>query len=115
MTGNFLWIIRMTEQRRSHRIEPSGLVAKTGQIFLTPSSGPIECRVVDLSSGGACLESSILLDFPQRFEFRHGGVRRYCTLAWKRRYRFGIQFSGSPNRSAGALSRPSTSSFSRFR
>jgi hypothetical protein len=107
--------MHMPEQRRSHRFEPKGLVAKTGQLFLTPSGNPIECSVVDLSSDGACLEMSAVLDFPPRFEFRHGGVRRFCSLAWRRRYRFGITFEGSRNRSAGPLSRPSANRFSKIR
>jgi PilZ domain len=110
-----MWVMHMPEHRRSHRFEPKGLVAKTGQIFLSPSGNPIECSVVDLSSDGACLESAAMLDLPNRFEFRHGGVRRFCTLAWRRRFRFGITFEGSRFRSAGSLSRPSGAGFSKFR
>ncbi len=105
----------MPEHRSTHRFEPKGLVSKTGQLFVSPSSDPIECKIVDLSPGGACLESSTLLVLPHRFEFRHGGVRRFCVLAWQRRFRFGITFEGSRFRSAGTLSRPSTGSLSKFR
>jgi PilZ domain len=105
----------MPEHRNSHRFEPKGLVAKSGQLFLSPSGDPIECRIVDFSSGGACLETSTQLDLPHRFEFRHGGVRRFCFLAWKRRYRLGITYEAPRHRSAGPLSRPSSTRYSKFR
>ena len=112
---NFVQVMRMPDQRHLCRTEPKGLVSKIGQIFLSSSSDPIECRIVDLSAAGACLEISTLLDFPHRFEFRHGGLRRFCLLAWKRRYRIGIRFEAPRHRSGGGLSRPSSLRYSKFR
>ncbi len=103
------------DHRYTIRVEPKGLVSKKGQLFLTPSSDPIECLVVDLSAGGACLEMSTQLELPGRFEFRHGGLRRYCRLTWRRGFRFGIKFDGSRHMSTGPLSRPSAFRPSRFR
>jgi hypothetical protein len=69
---------------------------------------PIECRVVDLSAGGACLELPRAYDLPNRFEFLHGGTKRFCTLAWTRGFRIGVSYDGSISRSSvsGGLSRP---------
>ena len=98
----------MTDERFSYRVAPKGLVSKMGQVFLSPNGHPIECRVVDLSAGGACLEFSTKINFPQRFEFRHGGLRKFCLLAWQRQFRLGIRFEASRHRTTGNLSRPSS-------
>ena len=68
----------------------------------------IDCRIIDLSSGGACLELSELYDLPKRFEFVHGRTRTICRLAWIRGYRVGIIYEATKQKSmlAGGLSRP---------
>jgi hypothetical protein len=95
----------MSEQRRWPRIEPKGLVAKTAQIFLPPNNETVECRVIDISAGGACLQLPASRELPPRFEVKHGGVRKLCALVWQRSYRFGIKFEGVPQLSTGLLSR----------
>jgi hypothetical protein len=97
-----------SDKRRSFRIEPKGLVPRVGKILLGPKLVPIDCRVVDMSAGGACLELPRAYTLPQRFEFLHGSTKRFCTLAWTRGYRIGISYDGSISRSSvsGGLSRP---------
>ena len=97
-----------SDKRRSFRIEPKGLVPRVGKILLGPKMMPIECRVLDLSAGGACLELPRAHDLPKRFEFLHGSTKRFCTLAWTRGFRIGVSYDGSIQRSSvsGGLSRP---------
>jgi hypothetical protein len=79
--------------RRAVRISPSGLVSKTATIFAEDKNAPvIDCYVIDLSSGGACLELRREAVVPQRFIFLHGGVRKKGRLAWKKGFRFGVIF-----------------------
>jgi hypothetical protein len=79
--------------RRSVRLAPSGLVSKTARIFAEDKNAPvIDCYVVDLSRGGACLELTREAVVPQRFVFLHGGVKKKGRLAWKKGFRFGVLF-----------------------
>ena len=80
-------------ERRSTRVTPSGLVSKTASIFAEHKGAPvIECQVVDLSPGGACLELTREAAIPERFVFLHGGVRKKARLGWRKGYRFGVVF-----------------------
>jgi hypothetical protein len=97
-----------SDKRRWFRVAPRGLVPRVGKLLLGPKTLPVECHVVDLSAGGACLELPRSYDLPKRFEFLHGNTRRFCTLAWTRGFRIGISFEGTIQRSSvsGGLSRP---------
>jgi hypothetical protein len=101
----------MSDKRRWFRSKPRGLVAASGKI-LVDGKAPIECSVIDLSAGGACLALTRVQDLRQRFEFLHGGTKKVCTLVWRRGYMLGISFVGNSERSLPpSSSRPS----SRFR
>jgi hypothetical protein len=98
-----------SDKRRWFRSSPKGLVPRVGRLLLGPNMQPIDCKVIDLSAGGAQLEFQRHHDLPQRFEFLHGATKRWCTLAWSRGYRVGISYEGSTvQRSSvsGGLSRP---------
>ena len=88
----------MAEKRRWSRFAPKGLVSRTGRIMFVAGMPAIDCRVVDLSAGGACLELPRDYDLPEEFELLHGGVRRPCRLAWKRGFRIGLEYVGSYRR-----------------
>lgn len=105
----------MSEQRRSIRIAPKSRAAQIGKILLGPRALAIDCHVVDLSASGACLELSQMPAFPDRFEFIHGGVRKFCRLVWQRRFRIGIKYEATMQKSMidGGLSR-TTTNFSRL-
>ncbi len=82
-----------SSDRRATRVVPSGLVSKTATIFADHKGAPvIECQVVDLSPGGACLELMRETTLPARFTFLHGGVRKKARLGWRNGYRFGVVF-----------------------
>jgi hypothetical protein len=88
----------MSEERRSLRVEPRGLVPRTGKLLLG-SAAPIDCKVVNLSAGGACLKLSVLQQLPKRFEFLHGATRKLCQLVWQRGYLIGICYEASISKS----------------
>jgi hypothetical protein len=100
----------MAEKRRWIRTKPAGLVPRIGKILLGGTTEAIDCRIIDLSAGGACLELPKPCDLPKRFEFIHGRTRTICQLAWMRGYRIGIMYEASKQRSmlAGGLSRAAT-------
>jgi hypothetical protein len=82
-----------SDGRRAMRVRPSGLVSKTASIFADHPGAPvIECEVVDLSPGGACLQLRREAEIPQRFIFMHGGVKKKAHLGWRKGYRFGVVF-----------------------
>ena len=97
-----------SNKRRWFRVAPRGLVPRIGKILLGPKTIPIECHIVDLSAGGACLELPRAYDLSGRFEFLHGNTKRFCTLAWARGFRIEISYEGTLQRSSvsGGLSRP---------
>lgn len=80
------------ENRRYSRVKPVGLISKTGKLVLAPRAPAIDCRVLDLSAGGACLELAGPLTLPRRFDFIHGGVRKNCHLVWQKNLRIGVGF-----------------------
>ncbi len=78
-------------KRRFARVRPSGLVSRTAKILL-PQAAPIECTVIDLSAGGACLDLPEPERLPQRFALLHGGIKKNCLIKWKKFRRIGVQF-----------------------
>jgi hypothetical protein len=93
----------VADKRRWVRTKPRGLVSTTGKILLEPNAAPIECTVLDLSVGGACLVPTRLEKLPKSFVFLHGGVRKICSLAWQRGCRIGITFSANTERSVASV------------
>jgi len=85
--------MQTTSDRRAARVAPSGLVSKTASIFADQKGAPvIECEVVDLSPGGACLQLMRDATVPERFVFLHGGVKKKARLGWRKGYRIGVVF-----------------------
>ena len=82
----------MHEKRRFARVRPAGLVSKAGKIVVDAKTPTIDCDVIDLSAGGACLQVRSDAPLPKRFEFLHGGTRRKCSLVWKSGRRLGISY-----------------------
>jgi hypothetical protein len=82
----------MENQRRFHRVRPTGLVSKTGTIFADLKSAPNPCSIVDLSAGGACIEVHGSDPIPNRFILNHGGVKKTCRVVWQKFRRVGVAF-----------------------
>jgi hypothetical protein len=82
------------EQRRFARVRPSGLVSGSASVFGDQKGAPtISCRLIDISTGGACLEiAKDDVQVPARLTVLHGGVRKRARLVWKRGRRFGVAF-----------------------
>ena len=70
-----------------------GATPKVAKIF---GSGleVTDCRIVDLSAGGACLELTRAATLPKAFELviNPGAIRKRCKLVWKAGQRFGVVF-----------------------
>jgi hypothetical protein len=91
--------ILVPENRRWSRIKPRGLIPQTGKILLPGKNpGVIDCRIVDLSARGACLELPKLYDLPERFEFIHGHTRMICRVAWTSEHRVGVMYEAIKER-----------------
>ena len=82
----------MKENRRHARVQLPGFSSKSGRIVVDPKTPSIECRIVDLSASGACLEVNSQVTLPKRFEFHASGTRRKCNLVWRNGRRLGIAF-----------------------
>ena len=82
------------EQRRSARVRPSGLVSGSASILGDQKGAPtISCRLIDISTGGACLEiPNNDVQVPARFTFLHSGVKKRARLVWKKGRRLGVAF-----------------------
>ena len=83
---------RKVENRRYLRVRPSGLVSKTGKLILDPKAPAVDCKLIDISRGGACLELIAPVKLPRRFMVVHGGTRKHCSLVWQKDLRFGVCF-----------------------
>lgn len=82
----------MREHRRFLRVRPAGLVSRVAKIVGDPKVPVIDCNVVDLSAGGACLEVCGTAVIPKRFVLLHGGTKRSCTLVWQKGRRLGVKY-----------------------
>ena len=82
----------MRDNRRFVRVRPSGLVSRAGKIVLGAKAPSIDCGIIDLSAGGACLEVDNPAAIPKRFVLFHGGTKKSCTLVWKTGRRLGVTF-----------------------
>jgi hypothetical protein len=75
--------------RRFTRVRPKTDVAK---LILGPKDPPVDCRVVDYSPGGACLEVWAQIKLPARFELAFGATRKHCRVVWRAGRRLGVAF-----------------------
>jgi len=82
----------MQNNRRFHRVRPTGAASRTGTIFVDLKSPATACNVVDFSAGGACLEVHGSDDIPRKFILNHGGVKKNCRIVWQQGRRVGVSF-----------------------
>jgi hypothetical protein len=82
----------MRENRRFVRVRPTGLVSRSGKIIINPKAPTVDCGIIDLSAGGACLEVDSGSALPKRFTLLHGGTKKSCCLVWQKGRRIGVSF-----------------------
>jgi hypothetical protein len=69
----------LRENRRFARVRPQGMMSKTGKLIIDPKKPVVDCTVVDLSAGGACLQVA-----------SPAGVKRKVQLVWTRGFIIGV-------------------------
>ncbi len=101
------------DKRRWTRIKPAGLMQRGGKLLLGDTL--IECRIVDLSAGGACIELLRACTLPKHFEFINGRSRTVCRVAWTRGNRVGLEYQATKQKSmiSGGVSQ-TTAGYSRL-
>ena len=78
--------------RRFARIRPTGRDSNVANLIVGPKEPVIDCRVVDYSAGGACLEICGEIKLPNRFELLFGGTKKRCRVVWSAGRRLGVAF-----------------------
>jgi hypothetical protein len=74
------------------RVRPTGQMSGGAKIIVGPKAPAIDCKVVDYSPGGACLEVSGQPKLPARFELVFGSTRKRCRVVWTAGRRLGVAF-----------------------
>ena len=77
--------------RRFTRVRPTARNS-VAKLIVDPNAPVIDCRVVDYSPGGACLEISGQTKLPNRFELLFGGTKKRCRVVWSAGRRLGVVF-----------------------
>jgi hypothetical protein len=78
--------------RRFTRVRPTGRISDAAKLIVGPKAPLMDCRVVDYSPGGACLEMSGPIRPPNRFELLFGGTKKHCRVVWSVGRRLGVAF-----------------------
>jgi PilZ domain-containing protein len=78
--------------RRFSRVRPTGRISDAAKVIVGPKAPLIDCRVVDYSAGGACLEIWGQITLPNRFELLFGGTKKRCRVVWTAGRRLGVAF-----------------------
>jgi CheY-like chemotaxis protein len=76
---------------------PRAKIIKSGQIVFDDNKCLSECLILDMSSGGAALQPSDTLNFPNQFQLRFKlGPTYDCEVCWKRGRKIGVRFLNDP-------------------
>jgi hypothetical protein len=78
--------------RRFARVRPTGRISDKAKLIIGPKAPLVDCRIVDYSPGGACLELSGQTKVPTRFELLFGTTRKRCRVVWIAGRRIGVAF-----------------------
>lgn len=82
----------MQNKRRFVRVRPSGLMSRTGKIFVDLNSPAIDCDIVDISAAGACITVHGTSEIPKKFVLLYGGAKKSCRMVWNKGRRVGLSF-----------------------
>jgi hypothetical protein len=77
--------------RRFARVRPP-VRNSEAKLIVGPKTPLIDCRIVDYSPGGACLEICGQAALPNRFELVFGRTRKRCRVVWSAGRRLGVAF-----------------------
>ena len=80
----------MLDKRREHRL----LTLKTGTIISIEVPSGVDCAILDLTVGGACLLVPIGAEIPDTFDLAIDPSRASyaCKVAWKSGNKIGVSF-----------------------
>ena len=86
------------ENRREHRRR----VLKCARIIFNGGYSVFDCRVRNISEGGAMLEMPSLVGIPAHFEIalESTGARRPCTVVWRTNTLMGVAFDDTNRQAA---------------
>ena len=81
----------MSDGRRHSR----ALTLKTGKIRLMDRSDDIDCAILNISHGGACILVPAAAELPQAFRLTvdFGGGSHVCEVRWRSGSRLGVEFN----------------------
>ncbi len=82
----------MPEHRRFQRVRPTGIISRAATIFVDLQSPQINCDLLDISAGGACLNVHGEAAIPRKFILNHGGSKKNCRVVWQKGRRIGVSF-----------------------
>jgi hypothetical protein len=74
--------------RRERRMR----VLKSASIVFNGGYSVYDCRVKNVSDGGALLELASLVGIPSRFDITLDGVRHSCSVMWRTDRLMGVAF-----------------------
>jgi hypothetical protein len=77
--------------RRFARVRPAGRNS-AAKLIVGPKAPVIDCRIVDYSPGGACLEIRAQAELPGRFILLFGVTRKHCRVVWSAGRLLGVAF-----------------------
>jgi hypothetical protein len=75
-----------------NRKHPRRKVTDVGKIIINQPFSMIDCIVVDISEGGACIELLEPAQLPEAFELVFARKRRLCVVVWQNQNRMGVTF-----------------------
>jgi uncharacterized protein (DUF2336 family) len=96
------WQVRssMAEQDRAseNRRRTRKLTLEPGSIEIPPNDSPVDCVILDITSGGACILVKDASALPLTFHLRMAstGTAYLCKRAWQQRNRIGVSFLAQP-------------------
>jgi hypothetical protein len=88
-----------TDEKRTERRMRT---LKGGRVIFNHGTSVFDCKVRNLSPGGALLEMPSLLGIPSHFELilDSAATRRPCTVRWHTDRLMGVHFDDTPEKAA---------------
>jgi hypothetical protein len=84
----------LADQQTERRAAPRRLVLKGGRIVFNNGFSTLDCRVRNLSEGGARLQVASVVGVPDRFDLvvTDTNERQPCRIAWRNGNLIGVAF-----------------------